>query len=825
MNPSTHPTSMPRPAACPLRAHCAGPVLCALLASGLAVPARVDAQQAPPPCHADARAETSLAVTGRITDTSTGAVRDAEVSFARDGALPCGATRLHARTDANGLYRITAPPGTYEMLVVKPGFDPGFAIVTVAQAEATRQHDMTLDVAQVTEDVTVTAGGFEQLVRQAPASVSVVPRADLEERRFATIAEALVDVEGVDVGQNVGKTGGLTISMRGMPSDYTLFLIDGRRQNAAGNVTPNGFTETATSFMPPVGAIERIEVVRGPMSTLYGSDAMGGVVNIITRKVWNRWGGTGTIDGTLQSDRSYGDTTQGTAYVSGPLLGEHIGITGRTSAYHREAAALRYEAGDGQDVPITSFGLSPTRADVRTAGGRLMALPHRNHDLSFDVDAAWQAYDNSERQLGTLGVQGGYQDELRFERQQYVAAHTARLGTFLVDSSLMRNTTATTGRTIPPGTPGRGAGDPRTLEATNTILDSKLIVAKGRHTLSVGGQWWDAHMVDAVAPAPYDFTQGALFAENEWRVSPTVSLTLGARYDDHSTFGGNTSPRAYAVYTPHPSWTVKGGVSRGFKTPRLEQLAEGITGFGAQGTLPFIGSPGLRPETSTSTELAAFFVRGALSVNVGVFNNTFQDKIANGPGLENCSFRGAPNRPGCVDVGSWPNVDLFGQSINVDEAVTRGVEGAVRLAFLSRWHLLTNYTYTDSEQRSGTQAGLPLVNTPRHMFNANLRLAATERLASWLRVEARSSRTRGTSAAAVAAREALGDFKPYGLVHLGGSYTLLRNVTLNATVFNLLDTDFLAYEAFTLNGQTQYASPYNNLQEPLRFWASLNVTF
>ncbi|KAK0339126.1 hypothetical protein LTR94_035844, partial [Friedmanniomyces endolithicus] len=99
-----------------------------------------------------------------------------------------------------------------------------------------------------------------------------------------SLAEVLATVEGVDVGAAAGKTGGLNISIRGMPSDYTLVLVDGRRQNPAGNITPNGFGETSTSFIPPMSAIDRIEVVRGPVSTLYGSDAMGGVVNIITRK-------------------------------------------------------------------------------------------------------------------------------------------------------------------------------------------------------------------------------------------------------------------------------------------------------------------------------------------------------------------------------------------------------------------------------------------------------------------------------------------------------------------------------------------------------------
>ena len=104
----------------------------------------------------------------------------------------------------------------------------------------------------------------------------------------------------IDVLGGTGKTGGLDISIRGMPSEYTLILIDGRRQNTAGSVTPNGFGETSTSFMPPMSAIERIEVIRGPMSTLYGSDAMGGVINIITRKDYS--GGEVTLNYTNTFD-------------------------------------------------------------------------------------------------------------------------------------------------------------------------------------------------------------------------------------------------------------------------------------------------------------------------------------------------------------------------------------------------------------------------------------------------------------------------------------------------------------------------------------------
>lgn len=738
--------------------------------------------------------------------------------------VECSGTRVETRTDFEGRYTLSVRPGSYNMQVRKDDFAPGSSVVTLAPGQSV-QSDVQLELAGVSDGITVTAGGFEQLVRTAPASVTVVQREDLQTKRVADLAQALIDVEGVDVGQNVGKTGGLTISMRGMPSDYTLMLIDGRRQNPPGSVTPNGFGETATSFMPPVAAIERIEVVRGPMSTLYGSDAMGGVVNVITRKVNERWTGSVTANGTLQGNSDYGNTGQGQLYLSGPILACRLGLAVRGSTFRRQAAALKYENAGGQQVPITNFGLSPTKADIHNVGGRLSWILNSNHDFYGDFDRLDQAYDNSNRQLGTVGVQGGYAEKLSFRRQQFALSHIGRFGFGFVDNALTRNTTGTAGRTIPPGTPGRVAGDARTLEATNTLLDSKLVSAVDSHTLSLGGQWWDAHMVDAVAPNPFTFTQNALFAEDEWRLLPTLAVTGGVRYNYHTTFGSNTSPRAYVVYSPIPILTFKGGVSRGFKVPQLNQLATGIVGFGAQGTMPLIGSPGLKPETSTSTEAGAALLFKGISLNVMLFNNTFKDKIATGPGIENCSFALSPNRPGCVDFGHWPNLDLFGQSINVDEAVTRGLESSLRLRFLRRWDLQNNYTFTQSEQRSGLQIGQPLVNTPKHMFNSTVRYAATAKLNTWLRVEGRSSRTRGTSATALAATEQIGPFKGYGMAHLGAGYQLSRTLTLNASVYNLLNTNFLTYLPYVYNRATAYASVYNNLQEPRRAWVSMTYTF
>src|SRR5690554_6397227 len=318
-------------------------------------------------------------------------------------------------------------------------------------------------------DTVVTAAGYEQKITDAPASISVISQEDLQRNRYSNLAQALDGVEGVDIRQGTGKTGGLNISLRGMLSEYTLILIDGRRQNPGGDVTPNGFGDTNTSFMPPMSAIERIEVIRGPMSTLYGSDAIGGIVNIITKKVSNEWGATASIDHVFQEDSDYGESSRINLYTSGPLVEDLVGLTLRGSFYDREASDLTFS--DGSNV--SKRGASPVEGENFTVGTRLNFTPGDQHSFFVDFERGVQTYNNDDCQLGTLdGRAGGnaiagcttldpdnisgYKDELKFERNQVVLGHEARLGFGQWSNTLTRNVTETLGRTIP----GDGVGTP-----------------------------------------------------------------------------------------------------------------------------------------------------------------------------------------------------------------------------------------------------------------------------------------------------------------------------------------------------------------------------
>lgn len=168
-----------------------------------------------------------------------------------------------------------------------------------------------------TDTMVVTASGFQQRIQDSAASISVVTREQIENKAYTDITDALKDVPGVVV------TGGGShsdISIRGMSAKYTLILVDGKRVDTRGTRPNSDGSGIEQGWLPPLAAIERIEVVRGPMSSLYGSDAMGGVINVITRKVGKEWHGTVRADATLQEDSNSGDIYQTDAYASGPLI-------------------------------------------------------------------------------------------------------------------------------------------------------------------------------------------------------------------------------------------------------------------------------------------------------------------------------------------------------------------------------------------------------------------------------------------------------------------------------------------------------------------------
>ncbi|WP_394696564.1 TonB-dependent receptor domain-containing protein [Pseudoxanthomonas japonensis] len=760
------------------------------------------------------------------------------------------------------------------------------------------------------DTVVVTAAGFEQKITDAPASISVITREDLSQRPYMTLLDAVRDIEGVDVGETRDKTGQGTISMRGMGSDYTLILVNGRRQNNHGDIYPNNFGGNQFNHIPPLDAIERIEVIRGPASTLYGADAMGGVINIITKRNLDNWSGSISVGRTIETDDQFGDDSTVDFYVTGPLVAGTLDFSARGSWYERDASNPVYApATDPSGVTHTRVlgfgGGGKTVDNTNKAGGfSLEWMPTENQSLTLDYDTSRQEYDNStkindagveEYPVGTvdsiasiwaagnacLGAAGanaaacqanggtwgrranprvGYGPTQEFTRDSWALTHEGRwsFGNSMV--SLAHIATNNDGRTLPftvtereqllamfDGT-GQYAGmsladrralaestflprPKRTLESRQYTLDAKLDAPwqwRGDHTSVIGAQVIRGELEDGVfgmeagtPSAVQEHNMYSVFAEDTWYVIKPLAITAGLRYDDHEIFGDQISPRLYGVYTVSEQWTVKGGISTGFKTPKTTQLYDGITGFGGQGTTPLFGNPDLQPETSTSTELAVYWQHpGGHGVNATVFRNEFDDKLS----TEACGVGLALACP----TGEYADIGYVTGNVpvNIDEAVVQGAEVAGRWQISDRFRFRANYTYTDSEQKSGPSRGLPLGNSAKHMANATLDWAATDRFNVFLSGELRSKRYRGADAVT---GEPL-YWKDYEVFHLGASYKATGWLTINARINNLLDRDFTSYRTtFTDDGDGTWTpvpqDDYNNKDKARSLWLSLNVNF
>ncbi|MCH7337738.1 TonB-dependent receptor [Acinetobacter sp. NIPH 2699] len=688
--------------------------------------------------------------------------------------------------------------------------------------------------------IVVTAAGYEQKVTDAPASVTVITEDDFKTKRITSIADALADVEGVDISPTAGKTGGLNIRIRGMDAEYTLVLVDGRRQNSTGDIAPNGFGESNNSFIPPISAIERIEVIRGPASTLYGSDAIGGVVNIITKKVTDEWTGSVTLEGTILPNSSdFGNQRAVDAFVTGPLIKDLLGIQLRGRKAERSQSFVTRPDDTGSDVEL-SMGNNPTKSEIETMGVRLTLTPTKQHDISTEFERTEQWYDNSKGQLGTLGANGGYGEAQKYNRDKVILAHTWRSDYGTLDSSLSHTKTETVGRLIPARAQNMSNTiTPRLLESEDTIFDTKFTTQViAAHNITLGGQYWDASIKDGLrVNQDVSFKQFGLFVEDTWSLTDALALTVGVRYDDHDTFGSFWTPRAYAVWTANDNWTVKGGYSEGYKAPRLERLTNGIYNVGGQGRTPLFGNPNLKPETSNNFEIGTYFNNNNnFDFNVTAFYSQVKDKIVSGNSELRCST--ATNKEECEDfmisVGTpWIMSDNRGtpdswnvtRPTNAEKAEIYGIETGLNWEFAADWKLGLNYTWTETEIDDATLGNPPLNDTPEHIVNAIVKWQASDNAQLWARAEYRSDRARylktydNLTTAEKQVYDELGDYKAYTLFHMGSNFNITNNWDVGVALYNVFDKNFTDYVKL----ENSYYNRYSNTQEGRR--VQLSTTF
>ncbi len=586
----------------------------------------------------------------------------------------------------------------------------------------------------------VSATNTERTLKDAPASVSVITSEELSKRPVRNLEDALRGSESLQFnGVGMSRRG---ISIRGMSSEHSLMLIDGKRiSTSSGAIAHSDFD----LGWVPVEAIERIEVVRGPMSSLYGSEALGGVVNVITRKATDIWMGSGILDGGIREDGLGGQTHQLAAYAGGPLIPGVLGLT------------LNGETQRQQETPdFDNLKLSELEGRNANSGGATLTW---TPDEAQRIDLGHErGRERRWRNTETGGSRSSdYESTDVIEREQWSLAHAGDWQWGHTQVRAYRN------RLDRKNSRSDAVAPTRPQRLTDSVVDGNLSVPLfDMQRVTIGGEWRKEELEDSsVSHSGEDQAiHRALFVQDEITFNPDWSLTLGNRFDIHEEYGWENSPRAYLIHHFSDKLTLRAGIGKGFKAPSLKQLSPEYSAVGGGGRFTIVGNPDLHPETNTAYEFGADYQADGWSLKGMLFENDVKDLIQT-VCVENCGMRGRELR----------NYE------NVEKARIRGIELGGGVDLMADLHWALNYTYLDARNRT---AGQRLGDRSRHLANSVLKWSPTSAFEAQLRTEYVGSQLTYSSDVAYS-------LPAYTLWHLELSQKLSRNLTLRGGIENIGD--------------------------------------
>lgn len=598
------------------------------------------------------------------------------------------------------------------------------------------------------QSVVVSASQTEHSELTAPASVSVISRTQLDQMQAYDLADAVAKVPGVTVvaASTYGRS---KIKMRGLDSDYTLLLVNGRRINSRDALTSAYANDFDLSAIP-LQAVERIEVIRGPMSSLYGADALGGVINVILRRPGNQAEGVLSYAYENITSGEGGDSHTSSTYLSAPLIEDRL--LGNVIVEGTDRAAWKSSMTSSDNV----------HAREQRQNWALMSnltwLIDEAQELELDLSAREDQRDGTWNN-SNVNFPTNQQEMDRFTfgltHSAHRDTHSTRLRYYyeevdLSDDSELMTTTL------------RGlVGE---VEQRNQTVDGQINTTLGAHLLTAGAEYRHTdleHNQNLSAGATTDY-QRAVFLQDEIGLGD-LRLTLGGRLDDHKAFGSEFSPRAYAVYSLTESWVLKGGVGKAFKAPSITQADPSYAVTACRGRCVVAGNPELKPETALSYELGTLYQSPQFEAGINLFLNDIDDMIL------------ADN----WRVGHRPTVLTY---YNVDSARTRGIELFSSLPLSESLELSANYTLTDARDRD-RDTGEELRQVPRHTGNLSLNWSITPRWQTQLGYEYVGSQVLRNTISNTDVEAA-----DYHLLNLGTQYQLSKELTLSGGVKNLGDS-------------------------------------
>jgi vitamin B12 transporter len=556
---------------------------------------------------------------------------------------------------------------------------------TAVEGSGTAARETSLD------DIVIVATRSPTPVTHIGNSVSVIDEAAIQASQQTAVADLLAQTPGVGFARNGGVGQLSSVFIRGADSDETVVLIDGVQLNDPSSTAGGYFFDNLLT-----ADIGRIEILRGAQSTLYGSQAMGGVINIISAEPSSPFGGGFSAEA----------GSQNTGYVTGNIGGISDGLLWKLSANGYGTSG----------IPVFDQQFGGTRPDASQVDGGSARV---RYDFTPRLQLDERAYytqgrvdtDGYDTPTGSFGNDNEYAKSRQFVDYTGLTLASPDLG--LTDRIAYQYTDSER-REYDPG--------PRYPAAFYANPDLETFYGIGRNIREeYQGNWnigsgWHAvyglqHELSTIStdtpafdysPAPLenDATISSGYAQLQAEPAQGLTLTAGERYDRHSTFGAHSTGQLAAAWALDDARTIlRASFGQGFEAPSLYQL---YAGGG-------IGNPLLRPETATSWDAGVErrTLDGELTVAATYFHRDSHDLID--------FFY-------CTGISSSQCVNAIfgGYYANIDEATVHGVELQATYRPSAALSLAANYTLTDTENRSQASFGNELPRRPRDAANASV---------------------------------------------------------------------------------------------------------
>ena len=502
------------------------------------------------------------------------------------------------------------------------------------------------------DEVVVTATKTELTQKENPRSVEVITKEDIQNTGAISVRDALRTATNIDI-VSVNHGGGENISIRGGDTDGVLILVNGRRVAGENYFMSQGSNAYALDRLN-LSNVDHIEILRGPASAIYGSGAMSGVINIITKKSEKPEFSVGVATGTNEMSNYY-----------------------------------HYDTGKNGKVSVNfDVNFSKLRNIDSKAGKNLLHGPKQAYNLNLDYEMDENnnlnlmldyAKDNLETRMRDFSVSSSAPDDLKYPITSFTSERKTIALTYdgknsNSDYSLSASYSQLNRDPYAADTPGTNEKKYKSwnIEARDTIRTSD------NNKLIFGGEYrGDKASIYSGDNTVKNTDQYSLYLYDEYRVDNTLLLTPAIRYDYHKSFGSHTSPNLGATYFISDKSRFKANYGTSYRAPSVDELYGAFTHGGIWGGMAIVGNPDLKPEKSKGWEISYEQEFGdTTSAKLTYFDNKKEDAIS-------------------YKIEMAPQSQM-GKFYNIDSTSSKGVEFEIKHDFGKGFTLVGNYNWLDS---------------------------------------------------------------------------------------------------------------------------------